>query len=104
MALIRPLIKLTKKGVPFMWKDKHTSALNELIQRVTTALVLACLNPKQQFSLEVDASSFALGAVLFQKDDLGQRCDVSYFSKALMATERNYDIWDREFLVIVTVF
>src|SRR5216683_6899228 len=49
-------------------------------------------------------SSFALGAVLFQKEDTGWRCDVAYFSKALSATERNYDIWDREFLAIVTAF
>jgi hypothetical protein len=29
---------------------------------------------------------------------------VAYFSKALYATEHNYDIWDREFLVIVAAF
>src|SRR5216683_7199543 len=49
-------------------------------------------------------SSFALGAVLFQKEDTGWRRDVAYFSKALSATEWNYDIWDREFLAIVTAF
>jgi hypothetical protein len=64
-ALARPLTELIKKGVPFVWKDKHTAALNKLIQRVTTAPVLACPDPKQQFSLEVDTLSFALGAVLF---------------------------------------
>jgi hypothetical protein len=29
---------------------------------------------------------------------------MAYFSKALLQTERNYDIWDREFLAIVAAF
>jgi hypothetical protein len=29
---------------------------------------------------------------------------VAYLSKALMVTERNYDIWDQEFLVIIAAF
>jgi RNase H-like domain found in reverse transcriptase len=66
--------------------------------------VLACPDPERPFFLEVDASSFALGAVLFQKEDSGRRQDVAYFSKALSAAERNYNIWDREFLAIVTAF
>ena len=68
------------------------------------ALVLACLDPECQFFLEVNASSFALGAILFQKDEQGQWHNVAYFSKALTAPERNYDIWDQEFLAIVVVF
>ncbi len=64
-------------------------ALDQLIQKVTTALILACPDPEQQFFLEVDVSSFALGAVLFQKEELGWHWDVAYFSKVLLATEQN---------------
>jgi hypothetical protein len=46
--------------------------LDQLIQKVTTAPVLACPNPEEQFFLEVDASSFALEAVLFQKEESGR--------------------------------
>jgi hypothetical protein len=53
----------------------------------------------------VDASSFTLGVVLFQKDEKTGQCrDVAYFLKALSLTEQNYNIWDREFLVIVAAF
>ena len=31
----------------------------------------------------------------------GRRREVAYFSKVLTPPEQNYDIWDREFLVIV---
>jgi hypothetical protein len=62
-----------KKGVSFKWEEQHTRALNELIHKVTTASMLVCLDPKQQFHIKVNASSFALGAVLFQKNKLKKR-------------------------------
>jgi hypothetical protein len=68
------------------------------------APVLACPDLERQFFMKVDVSSFALGAVLFQKEDSGQRWNVTYFSKALSATEWNYNIWDKEFLAIVAMF
>lgn len=51
------LMELTKKNTPFMWEKKHTKALDHLIQKVMTPSMLACLDPEQQFSLEVDALS-----------------------------------------------
>jgi hypothetical protein len=76
-----------KKGVPFVWETKHREALDQLIYKVTTAPVLACPDPEKLYFLEVDTSSFALGAVLFQREDSGRRQDVAYFSKALSLME-----------------
>jgi hypothetical protein len=76
-------------------------ALEKLIQAITTELVLYQPDFSQQFELEVDASLFAVGAVLFQKDNNGKRRPVSYYSAVLNVAERNYDIWDREFLAII---
>jgi len=42
--------------------------------------------------MEVDASAYAVGAILFQKDDQGRKHNVGYYSKALNPAERNYDI------------
>jgi len=44
--------------------------------------------------MEVDASAYAVGAILFQKDEQGRKRDVGYYSKALNPAECNYDIWD----------
>ena len=85
--LARPLTELTKKGVPFKWEDRHQNSLDQLIRKVTTASMLACPDLERQFFLEADMSSFTLGAVLFQKEGMGQWCDVAYFSKALSAME-----------------
>ena len=51
--------------------------------------------------MEVGASAFALGAVLSQKDENSKKRECGYFSKALNETERNYDIWDREFMAVI---
>ena len=48
-------------------------ALDQLIQMVTTALVLGYLNLDRQYYLEVDTSAFVLGAVLFQYDEQNRR-------------------------------
>jgi oligoribonuclease NrnB/cAMP/cGMP phosphodiesterase (DHH superfamily) len=63
--------------------------------------VLKCPDPEKQFEMEVDTSAFALGAILSQKDEQGKKCECRYFSKALNETERNYDIWDWEFMAII---
>lgn len=75
--------------------------LEQLIQAVTSEPMLYQPDFTKQFKLEVDASLFAIGAVLFQKDEKGQWRPISYFSQALNPTERNYDIWDYEFLAMI---
>ena len=100
-AIARPLHNLTKKDAPFEWTQECTDALEQLIQAVTSEPVLYQPDFAKQFELKVDASLFAIGAVLFQKDKEGRRRPISYFSQALNPAERNYDIWDREFLAMI---
>jgi hypothetical protein len=56
---------------------------------------------QDQFDLEVDASGFAVGAVLLQKKEDGKRHPVGYYSATLNEAERNYDIYNLELLAIV---
>jgi RNase H-like domain found in reverse transcriptase/Integrase zinc binding domain len=49
----------------------------------------------------VDASQYALGAILYQWDNNGKQCPVAYHSKTLNEAERGYDIHDCELLAIV---
>jgi hypothetical protein len=76
-------------------------ALDTLIKCITSNPILKCLDPDKSFELIVDASAFALGAVLQQKDNQGKLYDVGYYLKALNETKKNYDIWDREFMAVI---
>ncbi len=50
--------------------------------------------------LEADTSKGAIGAVLSQKQN-GVWQPVAFMSKSLSATERNYEIYDKELLTIM---
>jgi hypothetical protein len=96
-----PLNALTKKGVEFQWMAAAQEAFDTLKEKMTEAPVLAHPNLTKPFELEVDASGYAIGAVLLQRQEDGKHHPVNYFSTTLTAAERNYDIYDLELLAIV---
>jgi hypothetical protein len=99
--LARPLNKLTRKDTEWTWEARHQKAFEELKTRVMMEPVLAHPILKDPFELEVDASGFAMGAVLLQKKEDRKKNPIAYYSKTLSTAERNYDIYDLELLAIV---
>jgi len=51
--------------------------------------------------MEVDTSDYVTGGVLSMEYKDGLWRPVAFFSKSLNETERNYEIYDKEMLVIV---
>ena len=64
--------------------------------------VLAIPDPNREFRIEVDASGYAIGGVLSQQQTNNSWRPISFLSQALNETERNYEIYDRELLAIMT--
>ena len=96
-------LALTKllKDVPWTWGDEQTHAVQMLKQAVCDDPELVAPNLSKPFELQTDASAFALGATLFQLDECGKKQMVGAASCTLMEMERNYDIWDWEFMGFV---
>jgi hypothetical protein len=63
--IVKPLTVLLKKNTPFLWTSECTRALNKIITILMSEPVLTHPDPKKPFELEVDASNFATGAILF---------------------------------------
>ena len=99
--LVCPLHNLPKKGEKFEWTDRCRKSLDTLIGQIATDPVLTAPDESNPFKLETDASSYAVEAALFQKDARGKQKTIGYASKTLNSAERNYDIWDREFLGLI---
>jgi len=54
--------------------------------------------------IETDASDFAIGAVLSQRDKEGRLHPVAFHSQKSQPAEINYEIHDKELLAIVDAF
>ena len=63
--------------------------------------MLAHAKLDDQFELEVDASGYAVGAVLLQRKEDGKKHPIGYYSATLNKAQWNYDIYDLELLAIV---
>ena len=99
--IARPLHDLTKKGIKFKWTDRHQQAFQKLKDCFASNPVLATINYDQPFTMQMDASAFAIGATLTQPDDEEVHHPVAFFSTSLQPAEINYNIYDRELLAIV---
>ncbi len=95
MHIAWPLTNLLKKGTTFMWSPTHTEAINKLIAIVLNDLVLFRPDPKKPFILEVDASAFTTGAILYQThEETGWKHPVGYHSQTFNPAKQNYNIYD----------
>ena len=100
----RPLTELTKKSEKWAWNNEAEAAFKELKQRFTTAPILAHFDATKPVIIETDASDFALGAVLSQRDDNNRLHPVAFHSRKFVPAEINYEIHDKELLAIVDAF
>ncbi|GJY80378.1 reverse transcriptase domain-containing protein [Tanacetum coccineum] len=66
--IARPITKLLEKDTPFEFNDECQKALELLKEKLTCAPVIVSPNWNLPFELMCDASDFAVGAVLGQKD------------------------------------
>ena len=99
--IARPLHELDKKGVPWKWGEEQDRAFQQLKEMITQEPCLAHINPDRPYRMETDASNFAYGAALSQKQEDGKYHPVAFMSKSMLPAERNYDIYDKEALGIV---
>jgi len=99
--IARPLHQLTCKNQEWRWGKEEQEAFDTLKAQVTAEPVLAHANLKDQFKLEVDASGYAVGAVLLQYKEDGKKHPIGYYSATLNEVQRNYDIYNLELLAIV---
>jgi hypothetical protein len=91
-------MKLLKNETPFKWMDEQREAVWALKQAIARNPRLHPPDLMKQFELHTDASAYALGATLFQQDEHGKKLMIGTASRKLTETERNYDVWDREFM------
>ncbi|RVW69015.1 Retrovirus-related Pol polyprotein from transposon 17.6 [Vitis vinifera] len=98
--LARPLCELLLKDAKFIWDNRYQRIFEELKLFLTTSPIVRAPNWQLPFEVMCDASNFAIGVVLGQKED-GNPYVIYYMSKTLNEAQRNYTTTEKELLVVV---
>ena len=87
--------QLKNKGHSFTWGEDQHRSFDKLKVAITTAPVLAIVDPQNPFVVKTYASATAIGGVLFQD---GRH--VAFESRKLNSAQRNYSAYERELFAI----
>ena len=99
-VIARPLCNLLTKDDPFAWSQACEAAFDKLKTMLVSPPIMQSLNWNLPFEIMCDASDFAIGVVLGQRED--KKAFVIYYaSKTLDSTQENYTTTEKEFLAVV---
>jgi len=81
--------------------EKQEEVFKGLKEKFTKEPVLAAPDLDKKMRMEVDASDYVTGGVLSIECEDGKWRPVVFLSKSLNKTERNYEIHNKEMLVVI---
>ena len=90
---------LTKK-VPWEWTETQQESFETLKKALSSYPILRIPIDDAPFRVECDSLDFAYGTILSQFIE-GKWHPIAYRSRILSGTERNYEIYDKELMVIM---
>ncbi|KAL0287105.1 UNVERIFIED_CONTAM: Retrovirus-related Pol polyprotein from transposon.6 [Sesamum angustifolium] len=94
--IARPVTDLLKKTETWDWTPQCQVAFDNLKRAMVTDPVLVLPDMSKSFTLETDASDFALGGVLMQDGH-----PVAFENRKLKDVERRYSVHEKELLAVV---
>ena len=100
-SIAKLLHDMVKKDKKWEWTERQEKVFKELKDQFTKELVLAALDLDKKLRVKVDTSDYVTGGMLSMEVENGRWKPVAFLSKSLNETERNYEIHDKEMLVIL---
>nr|GEU61257.1 reverse transcriptase domain-containing protein [Tanacetum cinerariifolium] len=101
--IARLMTRLLEKDTPFFFSKECVEAFQTLKRKLTKASILIAPEWDLSFKLMCDASDFAIGVVLGQRQEKHFR-PIQYASKTMIEAESNYTTTKKETLVVVYAF
>nr|GEU94188.1 DNA-directed DNA polymerase [Tanacetum cinerariifolium] len=101
--IARPMTCLVKKDTAFHFSKECVEAFQTLKRKLTEAPILIAPDWDMPFELMCDASDFAIGAVLGQRQEKHFK-PIHYASKTMTKAESNYTTTKKEMLAMVYAF
>ncbi len=98
------LTRLIRKDIFFVWFQKCQIAFNILKKVFTFKIILCHYNSDHKIVIEINASNYVFKDIFFQYDENEILHSVAYFSKKHNSVECNYEIYNKELIIIVCTF
>jgi hypothetical protein len=98
---VKQKIQNKKIRIEEKWGEKQEKSFQTLKEKLCTTPVLAYPDFEKEFILYTDASGYALGAILSQKDEDEKEHVIYYASKSLTDAEKNYSTTELECYAVV---
>ena len=99
-AIARPLCTFLAKDVPFTWSQACYTSFTKLKNMLVSPPIMRSPNWDLPFEIMCDASDYAIGAVLGQREDK-KAFFIYYASKTLDSAQANYTTTEKEFLAVI---
>lgn len=99
--LMRPLTDLLRKDMPFSWSTACETAKTTIQKAIVSAPVLEFFDPHKQTTIYSDASAYAVGGWIGQRDPRDPTATdkpVLYWSRKCKPAETRYGTHERELL------
>jgi hypothetical protein len=95
-SITAPLHAMTSVKKGFQWGGKQQQAFDTWKEKISSVLVLALPNLRQPFEIQIDASNYAMGAVLLQYGK-----PICFHSETFNGAVINYPTYDNELYALV---
>ena len=94
-TLLKPIVELTRKGIPFRWGREQEEPFQEIKCRMSTPSVLHLPRVVSGLVLFSDTSKEGIGSSLWQYQD-GKPHLIGYVSKTLSEACSHYNVTELE--------
>jgi hypothetical protein len=99
--VVAPLYYLLRKSVKWKWGAEKQQAFEQVKLLFLDTVMLRHPVIGERFYIETDASTYGLGAVVYQLDKEGNKRIIPCASRTLKPCERNYCVSEIELLAII---
>nr|GEU59405.1 reverse transcriptase domain-containing protein [Tanacetum cinerariifolium] len=98
--IARPMTRLLEKDTPFIFSQEYVDVFQTLKRKLSEAPIFIAPDWDIPFELMCDASDFAIGAVLGQRQDKHFK-PIHYASKTMTKAESKYTTTEKEMLAVL---
>jgi PREDICTED: hypothetical protein len=98
-TIAEPLYNLLKKDTRFKFTEQAYESWKKLKESLADDCLLVHFDPNKSIKLMVDASDYAVGGMLLQKEEDWR--PIAYYDQKLLKFQRSYTVTEKECLAVI---